>query len=115
MATFWREVAQSQCMWTLVDRSGQAIGIVRKGTTYRLLWSTSFRLRRALANNPEYADYVEMKLSWQQFRNQWMPMIERNGELIAMDRVRKRLFAFEPSVVQSLVEFEIKRIAERNS
>jgi hypothetical protein len=81
----------------------------------RLLWSTSFRLRRALTNNPEYGDYTEIKLSWQQFRDEWMPMIERNGELIAMDRVRSRLFAFKPSVVQTLVEFEIKQIADRNS
>ena len=42
-------------------------------------------------------------------------MIERNGELIAMDRVRNRLLAFKPSVVQTLVEFEIKQIADRSS
>src|SRR5262249_58155159 len=106
MAIFWREVARSQCMWALLDQSGEAARIVRKGKTCRLLWSTPYRLKRALTNNPEYVSYNEIMLSWQQFRAQWMPGMHRSGELIAMDWVRKRLFAFKPSEVEMLVEFE---------
>jgi hypothetical protein len=115
MGTFWREVARSQCIWALLDQSGQAVGIVRKGKTYRLLWSTPFRLRRALTSNPEYASYTEMKLTWQQFRDEWLPEIERNREGIAMDWVRKRLFALKPTEVQALVEFEMTQIADGDS
>lgn len=112
MATFWREVARSQCMWALLDQSGRPVGIVRKGATYRLLWSTPFRLRRALTNNPSYADYAATKLSWQQFRDEWLPEMERNRELVTMDWVRKRLFAVKPSTVKILVEFEMTQIAD---
>ena len=115
MATFWREVARAQKIWALMDQSGQLVGIVRKGTTYRLVWSTPSRLKRALANNPGYANYRETELSWQQFRAAWMPRMMLNRELIAMDWVRKRLFAFEPSMVEILVEFEMTRIVDRSS
>ena len=115
MAHFWREVARSQCIWALLDQSGQLAAIIRKGKTCRLLWSTQYRLKRALTNHPEYANYTETRLSWQQFRDQWIPKIERNGELIAMDWVRKRLFAFGAREVEMLVAYEITQLADRDT
>jgi hypothetical protein len=112
MASFWREVARSKCLWALLDPFGQPVGITRKGATYRLLWSTSFRLSRAVTNHPSYANYAATKVSWQRFRDEWIPEMERNRELACMDFVRKRVFAFKPSVVKMLVEFEIQQIGD---
>jgi hypothetical protein len=96
-------------MWALLDQSGQPVGIQRKGATYRLFWSTQFRLRRALTNHPSYANYVATKVSWQRFRDEWIPEMERNRELASMDWVRNRHFAVDPSTVRILVEFEMKQ------
>jgi len=112
MANFWREVARSNSMWALLDQSGQAVGVQRKGATYRLLWSTPFRLERALANHPSYSNYATTKVSWQRFRDEWIPEMERNRERASVDWVRKRHFVLDPSTVKMLVEFEMKQIAD---
>jgi Protein of unknown function (DUF2750) len=115
-AAFYRDVAPVRKVWTIKDDGGFPAPLKPGGVRAQPFWSTLSRVERILKTVPAYSGFGPYELSWDEFRNRWIPSMTRDGLLVGVNWSGPRATGYdlEPLAVQRAIEFEISQI-EKNA
>jgi len=84
-AAFGREVAAGQRVWTIRDGGGYPAPLTSEGKRSQPFWSSVERVRRILERAPAYRGFELEEISWESFRDSWLPGLERDGLLVGVN------------------------------
>jgi hypothetical protein len=94
-ATFYREVARHGAVWTIRDASGFPAPIGSNGRRAQPFWSSRTRAERIVATVPDYSSFSVVEISWNDFRDRWIPGLAREGILIGVNWSGPRATGYE--------------------
>src|SRR6266480_6403907 len=77
--TFFDEVARTRKVWTIRDDGGYPVPRASLGMPARPFWSSLSRVNRILKAVPAYRRFAPEEVSWEAFRDTWVPSLERDG------------------------------------
>ena len=77
-ADFFRAVSRNGRLWTIKDDSGFPAPATPEGRAMPFSSSRS-RAERIVATVPAYRSFVVVELTWDEFRDRWLPGLERDG------------------------------------
>jgi hypothetical protein len=102
---FVREVAAQSRVWTLRDSGGIPTATGSNGTAMPF-WSSLSRVEQVIATVPAYSDFEPSELSWDRFRDRWLPGLERDGLLVGINWSGPRALGYdlEPQEVRTRIE-----------
>jgi hypothetical protein len=78
-AAFAREVAAHRRLWTIKDDGGFPAPLTKCGTRSQPFWSSLSRVERIIRNVPAYSAFTPYELSWEEFRDNWIPGLTKDG------------------------------------
>lgn len=109
-ATFYRQVARTGCVWTLRDAGGFPAPLSTGGMRAQPFWSSSFRVLRMIRTVPAFRGFEPIRLSWEEFRDQWLPGLNSSGLLVGVNWSGPRATGYDvdPHQVLTLVERAIR-------
>ena len=102
---FYREVARERVLWTLRDEGGFPAPENSEGIRAWPFWSSRSRVERIIKNVPAYSGFEPVNFSWETFRDEIAPDLERDKLHVGVNWSGKRAVGYdiEPaSVVQSV-------------
>lgn len=102
---FYREVARERVLWTLRDEGGFPAPESSEGIRAWPFWSSRSRVERIIKNVPAYSGFEPVNFSWETFRDEIAPDLERDKLHVGVNWSGKRAVGYdiEPaSVVQSV-------------
>lgn len=105
-AAFYRDVAKSKEFWTVADKDGIPAPKNPSGQRAMPLWSSKTRVERIIASVPAYAGFEPYSISWQEFTEEWMADLERDGTLVGVNWSGPRAKGYDmtaPELVQNVV------------
>ena len=72
-------------------------------------WSSLSRVQKIIGNVPAYAKFEPHELSWEEFRDAWLPGLKKDGELAGANwsGPRAKGYDVEPETVREAIEFQI--------
>jgi len=94
-AVFYREVAAKRCVWTIRDKGGFPAPMTRSGLRAHAFWSSESRVKKIIANVPAYAGFTPVTVSWEEFREQWIPGMARDGLLVGVNWSGRRAMGYD--------------------
>lgn len=86
-ALFFASVLAADAVWTVGDEAGVPAGETADGRRAMPFWSSPSRVARVRRTVPAYGALQPVRLSLTQWREQWLPGLERDGLLVALDQV----------------------------
>lgn len=109
-AEFYREVARSGRVWTLRDDGGYPSPLTPNGRAMPF-WSSRARVERIIATVPAYHGHQPVEIAWTDFRDRWLPGLERDGLLVGIEWSGPRATGFDlpPADVRRNVEAAMDR------
>jgi len=84
-AIFYRDVARTRRLWTIRDAGGFPAPKNSRGVRAQPFWSTLSRVQRIIKNVPAYRDFQPVEMSWEEFRDQWLPDLEGRGMAVGIN------------------------------
>ncbi len=102
---FYREVARERVVWTLRDEGGFPAAESSEGVRAWPFWSSRSRVERIIKNVPVYSGFEPVNFSWETFRSEIAPDLERDKLRVGVNWSGKRAVGYdiEPaSVIQSV-------------
>jgi Protein of unknown function (DUF2750) len=113
-AAFYRDVAAGRRVWTIRDDGGFPSPMTSTGERAQPFWSSLARVKRIIKTVPAYAGFRPHELSWEEFRDRWIPGLTRDGLKVGVNWSGPRATGYDvdPASVQTAVEHEIARIEE---
>ncbi len=113
---FASEVAQTREVWTIRDAGGFPAPKNSEGIRAHPFWSSLSRVQRIVKNVHAYAGFQPVEISWEEFRDKWLPGMERDGYLVGAnwDGPRATGFDVKPNEVRQRIEYELSA-SQRNS
>ena len=114
---FYRDVAQTGTVWTIRDEGGFPVPLKEDGKRAQPFWSTLGRVKKIIKNVPTYNAFEPVELSWEQFRSQWLPGLEKDGHLVGVNWSGQYATGYdlEPQFVKNAIESQIERIEKTAS
>lgn len=105
-AAFYRDVARNQKVWTVRDTHGFPAPKTPDGARAQPFWSSLARAERVVSAVPAYKGFVPVEISWLEFREKWLPALERDGLKVGLNWSGPRAVGYdrEPSGVRQSVE-----------
>ncbi|WP_410499939.1 DUF2750 domain-containing protein [Chitinibacter sp. S2-10] len=85
VANFYREVAQTQTIWSIKDDVGFPAPIGGKGKRAMPFWSSKERAAEEIANVPSFKGFAPVAIAWDVFCQQMLPGMERDGLLAGVN------------------------------
>jgi hypothetical protein len=85
VANFYREVAQTQTIWSIKDDVGFPAPIGGKGKRAMPFWSSKERAEEEVANVPSFKGFAPVAIAWDVFTQQMVPGMERDGLLAGVN------------------------------
>lgn len=82
---FYRDVAINKKVWTIRDDGGFPAPITSSGKRSQPFWSSLSRVQKIIKNVPAYSGFEPVELSWEEFRDKWLPGLEKDGLLIGVN------------------------------
>jgi hypothetical protein len=115
-AAFAREVAAKLKVWTIKDDGGFPAPKNSQGTRSQPFWSSLARVERVIATVPAYAGFHPVELTWEVFRDRWVPGLEKDGLLVGVNWSGKRAVGYDivPQEVRLRVEYEIGQAEQKD-
>lgn len=112
--TFYRQVAKEKRVWTIRDEGGFPAPKGFKGNRAQPFWSSLSRLEKIKKNVPAYADFSACEITWEMFRDEWLPGLKKDGVLIGVNWSGDRAIGYdlEPGEVRDAIEAQIKKLEE---
>ncbi|WP_348943732.1 DUF2750 domain-containing protein [Chitinibacter sp. FCG-7] len=106
VANFYREVAQSQTIWSIKDDVGFPAPIGGKGKRAMPFWSSKARAAEEISNVPSFKGFEPVAIAWDVFAQQMLPGMERDGLLAGVNWSSIAAVSVDvtPSELQALVE-----------
>jgi len=111
-AVFYRDVAGSRRLWTIKDDGGFPAPLTSDGVRAQPFWSSLSRVEHIIQTVPAYAGFRAHELSWDVFRDRWVPGMTRDGLRVGINwsGTRATGYDLEPAAVQRAVEYEISQL-----
>ena len=111
-AAFYRDVAAGRRVWTVKDDGGFPVPKTPSGERAQPFWSSLSRVERIIQTVPAYAGFRPHELSWEEFRDRWIPGLTKDGLKIGVNWSGAHATGYdvEPASVQKAVEYEISQI-----
>ncbi|HEU4699375.1 MAG TPA: DUF2750 domain-containing protein [Gemmatimonadales bacterium] len=109
-AAFYRDVAAHQRLWTVRDGAGFPAPLDAGGRRVLPFWSTHSRVQRILKGVPAYRLHEPVELTWAEFRDRWLPELDRQGLYVGVNPSGARAtgLALEPDAVRWRVEHALE-------
>jgi hypothetical protein len=110
-AAFYRDVAQSRTVWAIRDAGGFPSPKNLSGKRAMPFWSTSSRAEKVIANVAAYAGFEPVAISWDEFRDNWLPGLAQDELLVGVNWSGKKATGYdlEPHEVKTNIEAVITR------
>jgi hypothetical protein len=110
-ATFYRDVAKSQKLWTIYDEAGYPAPLNSDGKRVMPFWSSLDRVEKIIRSVPVYAQFKPEELSWNDFLTRWGPSLIKDGLLVGVNWSGSRAVGYDlmPDVVIGNVQHYIKK------
>ena len=108
-ASFVKDVAKNLKVFTVRDEAGVPAPMNGEGKRAMPFWSTLSRVQTIIQSVPAYHGFEAVELSWESFRDSWLPGLKRDGILVGMNWTGPKAtgYDFEPEEVIRRIEFEI--------
>jgi hypothetical protein len=112
---FAREIARQRRVWTIRDGSGFPAPRTASGHRAHPFWSSRARAETIIRTVPAYADFLPYELSWEEFRDRWLPGLTGDGMKVGVNWSGPRATGYDldPSEVLARIEHEIGRSTNR--
>jgi hypothetical protein len=94
-AAFWKDVLRSRRVWTVRDEAGFPAPVTTSGKRAMPFWSTVSRVQRIIRTVPAYRDFVPHEMSWEEFRDEWLPDLESSGYLVGVNWSGPRALGYD--------------------
>ena len=106
---FYRDVAKNFKLWTIRDERGFPAPLINKTQRAQPFWSSLARVQTNIKNVPAYSSFCPVELSWTEFRDKWLPGLERDGLLVGVNWSGKYATGYDvdPASVQKAIAFHI--------
>jgi hypothetical protein len=113
-AAFVRQVAQTRKVWTIRDEGGFPQPAEESGVRSQPFWSSLSRVEKIIKNVPAYSGFRPVELSWEDFRDRWLPGLQCDGVLVGVNWSGKLATGYDmaPEVVRQRIEFEMDQLSE---
>jgi hypothetical protein len=108
-AAFAREIAVHRRLWTVKDDGGHPAPMTPSGVRAMPFWSSLSRVERIIRNVPAYSTFTPHELSWEEFRDRWIPGLTKDGIQVGVNWTGPRATGYDIDAagVQARVEYEI--------
>lgn len=110
---FYQEVALNQKLWTVRDAEGYPAPKTSSGQRSQPFWSSPSRVRKIIKTVPAYSGFVPEEITWQDFKDSWVPSLESDRILVGVNWSGPRAVGYdmEPSSVRDTIEERLKGTA----
>ncbi|GAA0656611.1 DUF2750 domain-containing protein [Rheinheimera tangshanensis] len=110
---FYKDVAKNKKVWTIRDEGGYPAPKTRTGQRSQPFWSTLSRVQKIIKNVPAYNGFEPVELSWDEFRDKWLPGLTKDGLLVGVNWSGKNATGYDLDApwVRECVEIQIKELA----
>lgn len=100
-AAFYREVSETGSVWTIRDNAGFPAPLNSDGKRAQPFWSSSSRAERVVNGVAAYSGFSVVEISWETFRDRWIPGLTRDGILVGVNWSGSRATGYdiEPHLV----------------
>jgi hypothetical protein len=111
-AAFYRIVATRRRLWTVRDAGGFPAPRTASGNRAQPFWSTRALAEWFIETVPAYRAFEVVELTWDDFRDRWVPGLVAGGVLIGIDWRGPALTGadYEGGWVCECVDIELARI-----
>jgi hypothetical protein len=115
-AAFARDVAKTRRLWTLNDDGGFPAPLTSSGVRAQPFWSSLARVKRIIRVVPAYSGFRPHELSWDEFRDHWLPELAKEGMRIGVNWSGSRAIGYDidPKEVRARVEYEVSKLSVCN-
>lgn len=103
---FYRDVANHRRVWTVKDDDGFPAPLSSSGKRAQPFWSSLSRVQRIIKTVPAYVSFAPIEISWDDFRDKWLPGLEQDGLLIGVNWSGKNATGYDldPGWLRKCVE-----------
>ena len=110
---FYKDVAKNKKVWTIRDEGGYPAPKTRTGQRSQPFWSTLSRVQKIIKNVPAYNGFEPVELSWDEFRDKWLPGLIKDGLLVGVNWSGKNATGYDLDApwVRECIEIQIKELA----
>ncbi|WP_119304014.1 DUF2750 domain-containing protein [Dongia deserti] len=107
---FYKDIATSRHVWGIRDSGGIPAPKGDGGKRVMPFWSSLGRVETIIKTVPAYAGFEPFELNWDEFRDEWLAGLERDGLLVGVNWSGPRAVGFdvEPKSVRLAVEAYIE-------
>ena len=93
-SAFYQEVARHRRVWTLRGDKGFPTSRTPEGHAIPF-WSSLARAQHIATTVASYAGYEPVELGWEEFRDRWLPDLEREGLRIGVNWTGARAIGYD--------------------
>lgn len=107
---FYRQVAQEKKVWTVKDASGFPAPMNSERKRAQPFWSSLSRVELIRKSVPAYAGFESHEISWETFRDRWLPGLKKDGILIGVNWSgdRAKGYDIESDFVRQAIEIQLQ-------
>jgi len=116
-AAFARDIATHGKVWTVKDSGGFPSPLTSSGKRAQPFWSSLSRVKQIISTVPAYSGFEPFELSWLDFRDKWLPGLERDGLLVGVNWSGPRAVGYDVTSQEVLarVQYELDKEAKTNA
>lgn len=82
---FYKQVAATRSVWTIRDEAGIPVPESDDGTRAMPFWSSRSLAELIVRNVEDYNGFHPMEISWEDFRDKWVPGMTKDGLLAGVN------------------------------
>ena len=94
-SAFYIDVAKNKKVWTIRDLGGFPAPMTPEGKRSQPFWSTYNRVIRIITTVPAYTGFEPFEISWDDFSNNWLPGLDKDGLLVGLNWSGNRAIGFD--------------------
>ena len=84
-AAFYRDITKAMAVWTIRDDGGYPAPMNASGRRAQPFWSSRARAERVVSKVDAYRGFSIVEIPWDEFRDRWIPDLERDGFLVGVN------------------------------
>jgi len=110
-SAFYREVSKHRAVWTVRDVEGFPAPKNGSGERSMPFWSLRTRAEAVVSNVPAYSTFEVHEISLAEFRDRWLPGLEKDGVLVGVNWSGEHATGYdiEPGTVASALADSLAR------
>lgn len=110
-AAFYREVADTGVLWTIRDEAGFPAPLTTGGKRAQPFWSSCSRAEKIVKTVAAYRGFEPVAVSWQEFCEDWVPGLARDGFLVRVNWSGPRAIGYdlEPEELAEIVRIRMEQ------